>query len=1117
MIAAAMASAIIVTMLPIGHEKKVHAAVSGYTEYNSDTTEIPNKYGLTGDIYDSVKYSDLTAVVSGDSLYIIRNGVAEKYTIDSSQQDYSTKFSILKRDGNKLFIYESNDDESKLITFDLASKASTADSVWGYFAEDGSYGRSIRYAAIDNNGVQWYMADEQIAGRTFKSLLTQVNTDKSIKQYDLTNVSGQYGLGKIQTDSSNNLWMITTTDVDTVISAYENARTKCLSKFDNGQLKIFHQFPRDNSVYDYKITSTGDVWAIISIYSDAQFMGRKVEHLSSSGAVIEDYNIDENVRQIKLDAQGNPWISDGQHLMKFENNQFVTKHTLPDIRSDFNVLDDKNISANSSLGITLINSGQIENINKESLVKNNAYVVKDSLGNIKVLSSSDNIWVNDVSNGKLSQPKKVPELKGVSLRTARSYGGSIYLYNNNQVFKYDGTSAFVYSQPNLQSGEYIHDMEIANSGEIYIQTNKSLIMIDQDKTINSVDIISGLKLDSTAEFLNEKLVLDKNNNMYFQLYYKVGYNYSTRLYKINKLSTIEDVTPVAGTLEYENAFTNENGDLEYVFYKEARYPNASYEVYYYGADGKLVRDNRYDGQTYSVGYDFRNFRNVQKTSDNRLIIYAYSSNIYVKYNDRQDMDKESGISNGNIVADERGGVFAGSPDRGLLYFYPSDMKTTINISGVADKGVYKEITPNISVTNGDIKNILIDDKPFVNGTKYSVNGYHVMNLEVRDYKGAIIQEVLGFTIDLTPPTIDIYGAEGGEVYYETRLRADTRDPDGHITTVLLNGQPYNGEYITTPGDYTFYAKAVDNLGNESEKTVNFYLRTNANLINSVGDQIINNPANTDVAAAVEQVGGTTTSIDNGSTIVNVDENKAIDAISDMKVLLGKLRGKVDESALEALSNIIISAAQSSGSSKMVVPLSSNLMTKAGDSNLGFLLKLGDVDLRLSDGAFNVSGYSKDAIFNVSKQDISGDEANNMLKNKAWDLTPIGKVFDFGITVNQAGKETEAIHQFSNGKKVLVTIQLTADDFKNIDITKLSAYYYNETTKQWEEVGGTFDKSTNKFTFETTHFSKYTIMAKGGDLPKTGQFLDMNVILISGIVMMLAGCLLIIRKRRINKL
>jgi uncharacterized repeat protein (TIGR02543 family) len=58
--------------------------------------------------------------------------------------------------------------------------------------------------------------------------------------------------------------------------------------------------------------------------------------------------------------------------------------------------------------------------------------------------------------------------------------------------------------------------------------------------------------------------------------------------------------------------------------------------------------------------------------------------------------------------------------------------------------------------------------------------------------------------------------------------------------------------------------------------------------------------------------------------------------------------------------------------------------------------------------------------------------------------------------------------------VAIDIVLTDEQIKDLDVTKLSAYYFNEELKKWEFVGGSYKSSTKTFHFVTKHFSKYTI-------------------------------------------
>ncbi|MFL0251444.1 X2-like carbohydrate binding domain-containing protein [Clostridium neuense] len=80
-----------------------------------------------------------------------------------------------------------------------------------------------------------------------------------------------------------------------------------------------------------------------------------------------------------------------------------------------------------------------------------------------------------------------------------------------------------------------------------------------------------------------------------------------------------------------------------------------------------------------------------------------------------------------------------------------------------------------------------------------------------------------------------------------------------------------------------------------------------------------------------------------------------------------------------------------------------------------------------------------------------------------------------------------IHQFSNNQRVKVTIKLTSAQIAGLDTSKLSMYYYDETSRTWVELGGSFNTNTMEFTFYTPHFTNFAIMNKASTpTPSTGN-------------------------------
>lgn len=163
-----------------------------------------------------------------------------------------------------------------------------------------------------------------------------------------------------------------------------------------------------------------------------------------------------------------------------------------------------------------------------------------------------------------------------------------------------------------------------------------------------------------------------------------------------------------------------------------------------------------------------------------------------------------------------------------------------------------------------------------------------------------------------------------------------------------------------------------------------------------------------------------------------------------------------------------------------------------------------VTMELPFAAVDYEGTVQGSYVNIKQNIITNDPILKSLKH-------VGKLFDFSlVTYMQDGTKIKDIHNFKSGK-AKIAVKLTSDEVKNFDTTKLGAYYYNEKTRQWELIGGSFDKNTMTFTFETTHFSKYTIAQTNGMLPQTGAFLNNNDLIIGALLLIALGLLLFIKK------
>lgn len=158
-----------------------------------------------------------------------------------------------------------------------------------------------------------------------------------------------------------------------------------------------------------------------------------------------------------------------------------------------------------------------------------------------------------------------------------------------------------------------------------------------------------------------------------------------------------------------------------------------------------------------------------------------------------------------------------------------------------------------------------------------------------------------------------------------------------------------------------------------------------------------------------------------------------------------------------------------------VTLSKDELKAANENKVNLKLIMDNATISLPCGSLDTDA---DAV-EITMDNITNNHISNY-------FTVAGQAFQLNLKADGT-----IIHNF-NGK-VQVTIQLTVDDIKNIDVTKLSAYYYNDQTKEWENLGGIYDSDAMTFTFETDHFSEFAIMAQSDNTqnPEDGNNDDNN--------------------------
>ncbi|WP_171685135.1 S-layer homology domain-containing protein [Paenibacillus planticolens] len=82
----------------------------------------------------------------------------------------------------------------------------------------------------------------------------------------------------------------------------------------------------------------------------------------------------------------------------------------------------------------------------------------------------------------------------------------------------------------------------------------------------------------------------------------------------------------------------------------------------------------------------------------------------------------------------------------------------------------------------------------------------------------------------------------------------------------------------------------------------------------------------------------------------------------------------------------------------------------------------------------------------------------------------GQVYELSITLKKADSSEVKLTKFAEGLELSLPVE---SDVKNKNL--LGIYYLNETTNQWEYIGGKFDKETNTINVKLSHLSKYAVL------------------------------------------
>jgi hypothetical protein len=121
--------------------------------------------------------------------------------------------------------------------------------------------------------------------------------------------------------------------------------------------------------------------------------------------------------------------------------------------------------------------------------------------------------------------------------------------------------------------------------------------------------------------------------------------------------------------------------------------------------------------------------------------------------------------------------------------------------------------------------------------------------------------------------------------------------------------------------------------------------------------------------------------------------------------------------------------------------------------------------------FNIPATALVTSNNKAKVILKAEDVGSNTDKLSQGFKAVGKVYEF----TAAEQEDSASKEITFKQPIRVTISYEGTDNSGINVDKLGAYWFNETTMEWVFVGGKVNKQSKTVEFTTDHFSKYTVM------------------------------------------
>ncbi|WNG16934.1 RHS repeat-associated core domain-containing protein [Cystobacter fuscus] len=169
-----------------------------------------------------------------------------------------------------------------------------------------------------------------------------------------------------------------------------------------------------------------------------------------------------------------------------------------------------------------------------------------------------------------------------------------------------------------------------------------------------------------------------------------------------------------------------------------------------------------------------------------------------------------------------GGVNGGVSSTGSLSFVIDGTSPKVTFSDVEEGSKHNQpVSVKFSATDAHLLDTSVsasvDGLPFASGALVSSEGNHTLEVVAKDRAGYVVTSQRQFTLDYTPPDVQVSGVVDDSLGRETVTPIiQVTDLHPAQTEVSLNGNPFSsGTPVSGDGEYLLSVKATDAAGNKT--------------------------------------------------------------------------------------------------------------------------------------------------------------------------------------------------------------------------------------------------------------------------------------------------------------